>query len=192
MGSDFIAGTGSGRWHAATDKPRDGRLEAEVLSLFDQLRDPLLRYLSTFGLLIPDAEEIIQEAFLALVRHLQAGKSRENLPGWLFRVAHNLALRARQRDRRDFENRASVGDSGFIADSAPNPEERAADTQSRLHLWAVVEALPERDRQCLFLRAEGLRYRGIADVLDISVGAVSLSLARSLARLASVVERCKL
>lgn len=163
-----------------------------MLSLFDQLRDPLLRYLSTFGLLIPDAEEIIPEAFLALVRHLQAGKSREDLPGWLFRAAHNLALKARYRDRRDFENRASAGDAGFIADSAPNPEERAADTQSRLHLWAAVEALPERDRQCLFLRAEGLRYRGIANVLDISIGAVALSLARSLARLASVVERCKL
>jgi RNA polymerase sigma-70 factor (ECF subfamily) len=191
MRSNFIAVTASvGR--CATDKPRDGGLEAEVLALFDQLRDPLLRYLSTFGLPVPDGEEIIQEAFLALVRHLQAGKSRENLPGWLFRVAHNLALKARHRDRRNFENRASSGGAGFIIDAAPNPEERAADTQNRRHLRAVVEALPQRDRQCLFLRAEGLRYRGIADVLNISVGAVSLSLSRSLARLASVIERCKL
>jgi RNA polymerase sigma-70 factor (ECF subfamily) len=32
------------------------------------------------------------------------------------------------------------------------------------------------------LRAEGLRYREIAQVLDMSLGAVSISLARSLAR----------
>ena len=192
MRPDLIALTVIGRTNLAADKPQDSRLEGEVLALFDQLRVPLLRYLSTFGLPIADGEEVIQESFLALVRHLQAGKPRENLPGWLFRVAHNLALKARQRDRRDLENRVSAGDPGFIMDSALNPEERAVDTQTRRNLRAVVEALPERDRQCLFLRAEGLRYRGIATVLNISAGSVSLSLARSLARLASVVERCKL
>jgi RNA polymerase sigma-70 factor (ECF subfamily) len=35
------------------------------------------------------------------------------------------------------------------------------------------------------LRAEGLKYREIAQVLGISLGGVSLSLSRSLARLAS-------
>jgi len=54
---------------------------------------------------------------------------------------------------------------------------------------AVVEALPEQDRRCLFLRAEGLRYREIAEILDMSLGGVSLSLARSLARLARYAER---
>jgi len=49
--------------------------------------------------------------------------------------------------------------------------------------------LPEQSRRCLFLRAEGLRYREIAQVLDMSLGAVSLSLARSLARIARAVER---
>jgi RNA polymerase sigma-70 factor (ECF subfamily) len=43
--------------------------------------------------------------------------------------------------------------------------------------------LPEQDRCCLGLRAEGLRYREIAKVLGMSLGAVSVSLQRSLARL---------
>ena len=51
-------------------------------------------------------------------------------------------------------------------------------------LLAVVDALPELDRRCLVLRAEGLRYREIAGILDMSLGAVSISLARSLARIA--------
>jgi RNA polymerase sigma-70 factor (ECF subfamily) len=53
----------------------------------------------------------------------------------------------------------------------------------------VVQALPEQDRRCLFLRAEGLRYREIAAILDMSLGAVSLSLGRSLARIARAAER---
>jgi len=53
----------------------------------------------------------------------------------------------------------------------------------------VVAALGEQDRSCLALRAEGLRYREIAKILEISLGAVSISLARSLARIARAVER---
>jgi RNA polymerase sigma-70 factor (ECF subfamily) len=53
----------------------------------------------------------------------------------------------------------------------------------RERLLAVVEALPEVDRRCIYLRAEGLRYREIVEVLGISLGAVALSLERSLARL---------
>jgi RNA polymerase sigma-70 factor (ECF subfamily) len=48
---------------------------------------------------------------------------------------------------------------------------------------ATVRALPERDQHCLHLRAEGLRYREIAEILEMSLGAVSISLSRSLARL---------
>ena len=62
--------------------------------------------------------------------------------------------------------------------------------QTRSRLLMVVEALPEQDRRCLFLRAEGLRYREIAETLGMSLGGVSLSLARSLARLARCAERC--
>jgi DNA-directed RNA polymerase specialized sigma24 family protein len=40
-----------------------------------------------------------------------------------------------------------------------------------------------------FSAGEGLRYREIAGILDMSLGAVSLSLARSLARIARAAER---
>jgi RNA polymerase sigma-70 factor (ECF subfamily) len=61
--------------------------------------------------------------------------------------------------------------------------------ETALRLAAVLRALPERDRRCLTLRAEGLRYREIAGTLAISLGAVSLSLTRSLARIARAAER---
>jgi RNA polymerase sigma-70 factor (ECF subfamily) len=58
-----------------------------------------------------------------------------------------------------------------------------AEAQRRQKLQTVLRALPQQDRYCLCLRAEGLRYREIAQVLNISLGTVSMSLARSLARL---------
>ena len=158
-----------------------------VVTFFDQFRDPLLRYLSSFGLAPQDGEEVLQEVFLALFQHLDRGKSRENLRGWLFRVAHNLALKSRIRTRQDFEAQADAAE--FAVDPAPNPEDQLAHSQTQRRLLAVVDALPEQDRRCLFLRAEGLRYREIAEILDMSLGAVSVSLARSLARIARSAER---
>jgi RNA polymerase sigma-70 factor, ECF subfamily len=165
------------------------RLEEAVVDLFDQFRDPLLRYLSNFGLAFPDGEEIVQDVFLLLYRHLQRGKSRENLRGWLFRVAHNLALKRRYRTRREFEMTTEACTLESAVDPSPNPEAQLATSQHQERLLAVIEALPEQDRRCLFLRAEGLRYREIAGILEISLGAVSGSLARSLARIARAGER---
>jgi RNA polymerase sigma-70 factor (ECF subfamily) len=49
-------------------------------------------------------------------------------------------------------------------------------------LSAILRALPEQDRRCLYLRAEGLRYREVGEVLGMSLGSVAASLERSLAR----------
>jgi RNA polymerase sigma-70 factor (ECF subfamily) len=160
-------------------------LEEEVVAMFEQLRNPLLRYLLSFRIAAPDAEEIVQEVFLSLFQHLRKGKSRANLQGWLFRVAHNLALKNRLRAWRQ-----SPADLEAQTDSAPGPEEQVADLQRQNRLLAVVKALPELDRCCLSLRAEGLRYREIAEVLGISLGAVANSLEKSLSRL-SRADECR-
>jgi RNA polymerase sigma-70 factor (ECF subfamily) len=164
------------------------KLRDEVTALFDRYRDPLLRYLWSLGLTLPDGEEVLQEVFLSLFRHLDRGRPADNIRGWLFRVAHNLALRRRHRTRRESEACGESGVEDRAVDPAPNPEDRLADRQKRQRLMAVVGALPEQDRRCLFLRAEGLRYREIAEILDMSLGAVSLSLSRSLARMARSTE----
>jgi RNA polymerase sigma-70 factor (ECF subfamily) len=159
-------------------------IEEEVIGLFDQFRNRLLRYLFSVGISAQDGEEIVQEVFLSLFQHLQRGKSRGNLRGWIFRVAHNLALKQRQASRRSAQNGESTEalfDRQF--DAAPNPEEQVVSAQRRQRLRAVVRALPEQDRYCIHLRAEGLRYREIAEVLGMSLGAVATSLGRSLARL---------
>jgi RNA polymerase sigma factor (sigma-70 family) len=137
-----------------------------------------------------DGEEIIQDVFLSLYRHLQLGRSRKNLRGWLFRVVHNLSLKRRcavHRVLKTLHSDCSLMEKQI--DLAPNPEERLAEAQRHDRLRAVLQALPERDQSCLHLRAEGLRYREIADVLGMSLGAVSISLTRSLARLERADEK---
>jgi RNA polymerase sigma-70 factor, ECF subfamily len=166
-------------------------VEEEVVELFDQWRNPLRRYLLGFSLAVPDSEDIIQETFLALFQHLRQGKPRQNLRGWLFRVAHNLALKKYQRSRQDSKNipELTMATENSFIDPAPNPEDQFAITQTQKRLMTVLQGLPEQNRRCLYLRAEGLRYREIAEVLDMSLGSVSLCLERSLAHIARVTER---
>jgi RNA polymerase sigma-70 factor (ECF subfamily) len=159
-------------------------VERQVIELFDRFRSPLLRYALSLGLSVHDAEEVIQEVFLALFGHLLLGKSRRNLRGWIFRVAHNLGLKRRAANKRlqgTLATEAIVVEE--LLDAGPNPEERMASGQEMGRLQATLRALPEQDRWCLALRAEGLRYREIATTLGISLGSVSSLLARSLARL---------
>ncbi|HEY4363385.1 MAG TPA: sigma-70 family RNA polymerase sigma factor [Bryobacteraceae bacterium] len=161
-------------------------LEREVVALFDLYRERLLRYLLGFGLPVQDGEEIVQEVFLALFQHLRKGKSRENLRGWVFRVAHNLGLK-RRATRGRTETAEAMAEA--MIDPAPNPEVQFAEGQEQRRLEAVMQALPEQDQRCLALRAEGLRYREIAEILGMSLGAVSISLSRSLARMTRAIER---
>jgi RNA polymerase sigma-70 factor (ECF subfamily) len=159
------------------------------VALFDQYRDRLLAYVAAFSLTGQDAEEVVQEVFLSLFRHLAAGKPRSNLRGWIFRVAHNLALKQRSANRRRqrwIEAEESLATQAY--DPSPSPEEHAVSAQQRQRLMSAVNALPEQDRLCFTLRAEGLRYREIAHVLGISLGSVALSLTRSMARLMRAAE----
>lgn len=167
----------------ALDEPRQGELAIaqEVLSLFDRFQRPLLRYVRSFGLDSHDAEDVVQEVFLALYRHLLRERSRHNLPGWLFRVGHNLTLKQRRR-RRWWRLPVEPADDARRADPAANPEERMADAERQERWMRVLQALPERDRQCVLLRAEGMTYRDIAAALDVSLGAVAKSMTRARAR----------
>lgn len=165
------------------------QLHEEIATVFDALREPLLRYLWTFGLELQDCEEVLQDVFLSLYRHLDRGKTVDNVRAWLFRVAHNLALKQRYMMRRDAESQLDSAKREWAVDPAPDPEESLTNREAHKRVRAVVEALPEQDRRCLFLRAEGLRYREIGEILDMSLGAVSQSLTRSLARMARSAER---
>jgi RNA polymerase sigma-70 factor, ECF subfamily len=156
----------------------DVAIERQVLALFDSTAPSLLRYVSSFGLRADETEDVVQEAFLSLYYHLRMGRPRTNLGGWLFKVAHNLALRQRRGRRRQ----SAIEDTDARVDPAPNPEVRLALAQRARRVRSVFRALSERDRQCLFLRAEGLRYRDIARTLGLSLGGVAKSLARSMSR----------
>ncbi|MFN7985598.1 MAG: sigma-70 family RNA polymerase sigma factor [Vicinamibacterales bacterium] len=163
---------------------RELAAEATVLQLFDAHAARLRRYAYRIGLSPEAAEDVVQDTFLAMHRHLLKGGNTDNLPGWLVQVCFHLALKSRHRvARRSAFEQPLEGRAFDVADAALSAENRLLRDQHLKWVSAVVDALPERDRQCLWMRAEGMTYRRIAEELGISLGAAAKAVARAAVRL---------
>ena len=62
------------------------------------------------GALPDEAQDVVQDAFLSLHRHLASGGSQENIRGWVFRVAHNQARNRQGSYDRRFGEPLDAGD----------------------------------------------------------------------------------
>jgi RNA polymerase sigma-70 factor (ECF subfamily) len=168
----------------STSQPADLSLQARVLELYDQLRAPVFRYLVCLGSGRDDADEIVQETFLRAYKHLRQGGEAENLRGWLFRVAHNIAINQLKKQRRLNTGTTELVDMAFsVADPSPDAEAVLLSGERLRHIFAAMKTLSPQERECVNLRSEGLRYREIADVLGIGISTVADSLRRAIAKL---------
>ncbi len=158
---------------------------SEVTTLYRELRKPLLRYLVCLGLTRDEAQDVVQDAFLSLHRHLASNGAQENIRGWLFRVAHNQARNRQTSYHRRFGEPID-GEMDFLADEA-NPEQRVLEKEKFRRLARAIRLLTESERECLLLRAGGLRYREIGEVLGMATSTVGDTVERAIKKLA---EKC--
>ncbi len=151
--------------------------------LFREYHAPLVRYL-TRRLGDRDwAEEVAQETFLRALRQRDLSNER----AWLFTVATNLvrdAARQESRRRRHLEL-LRAEEAGRMVES---PDSAMVRAEERAQARRALEQLPERDREALLMREEGLNYEEIAEALGLSVGSVGTTLARARRRLVEMFE----
>src|SRR5207302_9648090 len=92
---------------------------SEATTLYRELRKPLLRYLICLGLSADEAQDVFQDAFLSLQRHLTSGGSQKNIRSWLFRVAHNAARNRQNRYDRRFAAPLEAGLDSALDEATP-------------------------------------------------------------------------
>jgi RNA polymerase sigma-70 factor, ECF subfamily len=153
--------------------------------LFRESRDDVYYYLVTFGLGAGEAQELAQEAFLRLYMTLRDGVSIQNGRAWLFRVAHNLALKEIERTRT---RKLSAPELQIVTRAQEeSPEKQLIRNQQTAKLNEVVGSLSAQQRLCLHLRAEGLRYAEIAETIGVSTSTVGEFLARAIKKLKKAI-----
>lgn len=157
----------------------------EASTLFEELRKPLLRYLICLGLSADEAQDVVQDAFLNLHRSLAGGAAHKNARAWLFSVAHNQARNQQKSYHRRFGAPLEHGALKLLDESTP--EHAFLKKEKFRRLASAIRALTEVERECLLLRAEGLRYREIAEVLEMATSTVADTVDRAVRKLA---EKC--
>lgn len=166
---------------------REEQARERTVGLFLALREPLAYYLASLGADQAEVEEVVQEAFLRLFRHLAAGAPDSNLRGWIFRVAQNLVRDHRRGwHHRHVDRLDDRPDAAEASDPGATPEQRVLQNERLSLVRTALGALPERQRRCLHLRAQGLRYREIAEVLGVSLTTVADLVRDGLTRLERV------
>ncbi len=154
----------------------------EATTLYRELRKPLLRYLVCLGLSSDEAQDVVQDAFLGLHRHLASGGAQENIRSWVFRVAHNQARNRQKSYDRRFSAPLDAGMDSALDEATP--ERVMLEKEKFGRLGKAIRQLAESERECLLLRAGGLRYREIGEVLGIPTSTVGDTVARAIKKLA--------
>ena len=155
-----------------------------VEEVFRSLSVPVFHYLVSLSGDATEAEDLTQEVFLRLCSELKAGRRIGHIRPWCFKVAHNLAVSVGRRKQTEEHYRASTGEQDCTtgADASGIEDALLRSEQSR-RVSAAMSRLTAMERQCLHLRAEGLLYREIADVLEIRVPTVQTFLARAMKKI---------
>lgn len=152
----------------------------------------LHRYLGNSAL----AEDVFQNTFLQL--YLKSGQYEPGRPvrPWLYTIATHQAIDALRRNGRHQavslemvrEESSGQGDVNglvqLLESRDSGPFDQLSQQEQRAQVRASVERLPDPYRQVLVLAYyQGLKYREIADILEIPVGTVKSRLHAALLKL---------
>src|SRR5262249_10194856 len=178
----------------------DGRSDAALLAggakadrdAFEVLYRRYVR--SIFGLALrrlrdrAQAEEVTQEAFVAVWRSAQSYRpERGSAGGWLYTVARNAILDRLRRNRRAFAFTSS--ELPELASPEGGPDEQAAQSETAWRVHPALDELNRNERQVSELAYwGGLSQTEVANFLGQPLGTVKTRTRSALARLADVLE----
>ena len=136
-----------------------------------------------------DAEDLLHDIFLVVMRRRHEFRGEAKITTWLFRITQQVV---RWRRRNDAIRRWLWGRHGQdmlnARTSLPTPLEEIERREQNLRLYAALNHLPEKSRTTLVLFAlEGMSGEQIAELTDSEVGSVWVRLHRARAKLADLL-----
>ncbi len=100
------------------------------------------------------AGELTSDTFFRAMQGLPTYREQGSARGWLFRIAKNLYLDHRRRNRR-LQPLEALPESALPPDPAPDPAQAAQHADEALRLHRLVHRLPEPGKEVFLLRVYG-------------------------------------
>lgn len=161
-------------------RARQGEMNAYA-ELVRRYQAPIIQFCLRMVGSLQDAEEIAQDAFVRVYRHLDRLQPDARFSTLLFGIARNLALNAiRDAKRRGRGVTDAIEEPAAIGDDSRRPDRAARLHEVEYLVEQAIERLSPEHREILVLReTNGLDYDAIADVLGCPKGTVRSRLARA-------------
>lgn len=140
---------------------------------------------------VEEAEDLAQEVFLRIHRHLGRFNGRSALKTWVYRVTLNHCRSKLGRKRYPTQPLAEEndGEGARLVDEGRTPEDQAlARDTGRLVTLALRELKPVFREAVVLRDLQGLSYDEIAEILKVRIGTVRSRIARGRDRLRIVLE----
>ena len=127
-----------------------------------------------------DAEDVAQEVFIEVYRSINKFREDAKLSTWLYRIAVNKSIDfLRKKKRKSWlgsiqsvfgsEEKAMVVEDKY----RPNPQQTLEQNERKVVLQNAIEKLAENQKTAFILhKYEGLSYKEIAKVMDVSLSSV--------------------
>jgi RNA polymerase sigma-70 factor (ECF subfamily) len=156
--------------------------EGQVQS-FEELGLPLLESLYNFAHWLTrnreDAEDLVQETYVKALKNFKTFQPGTNFKAWMFRIARNHFLNSRTGLKASRTISLNEDEYADLATTSRTPELLAVIMDDREQIHCALERLPLHYRQVILLcDIEELKYREVAQILDIPVGTVMSRIAR--------------
>lgn len=136
-----------------------------------------------------EPDDVVQEVFLRVVRHLPSLRDAQRMEAWLFQIARNT-LRDAMRARRRRDSRTDVLEID-LPDEADLEDARAAEAELAPCLTPMVARLSEPYRQAIELTSvHGLTQAEAARRVGVSVSGMKSRVQRAREQLKALLVRC--
>jgi RNA polymerase sigma-70 factor, ECF subfamily len=159
--------------------------DAEVIArLVERYQHRLYRYLLRLVSRPSTAEDLFQQTWLRVMERIRYYDPKRSFEGWLFAVAHNLAidhLRRRQPESLDEPLPSGETPLDLTQSNSPGALELFLSKERAGQMAEAVSELPPAFREVITLRfEEGMKLEEIATVLALPMGTVKTRLHRAL------------
>ncbi|MBV8807315.1 MAG: RNA polymerase sigma factor [Acidobacteriaceae bacterium] len=152
--------------------------------LFEAYQPALRRLVSAYVANPSDREDLLQDIAAGIWKSLPAFRREASERTWIYRIAHNIAIRNCSRVRSRSAREMPVEGSFDRASEGRGAEETLLLDERVRALMGAIRELPVLDRQMVTLQLEGLSASEIEEVTGVSRGAVATRLSRMRQRLA--------